>query len=166
MYIVVRERLDDHRRPIVLQGAPRVSRHSNGIPHIVEAVEKCDQVKRFVGVTHRIGHLEPQVRYAGSSSSFTRCPNGIRVVVVPYERRVRICLRHQDSTCSVTAADISHFRAGLEFCNHTVEGWEPRRDEISVIASAEEPFGSTKETRMMFAPFHALSRPNILESTA
>src|SRR5258706_14858254 len=43
--IVVRERLDDHHRPIVFQRASRMARHSNGISHVVKAIEECDEIK-------------------------------------------------------------------------------------------------------------------------
>jgi hypothetical protein len=43
--IVVRERLDDHCRAIILERASRVARRSDWIAHIVKAIEKCDQIK-------------------------------------------------------------------------------------------------------------------------
>src|ERR1700731_882733 len=65
----------------------------------------------------------------------------------------------------MTTADIGHLCSSLEFFNDAVESGKPRCDEIGVIAGAEEPLCSMKEAGMVLAPFHALSSPEILEST-
>ena len=62
--VVVREGLDDHHRPVLIQRAPRVARHADGVAHIVKAIKKCDEIERIVAVAHRIRHFKLHVRHA------------------------------------------------------------------------------------------------------
>src|ERR1700722_741572 len=65
----------------------------------------------------------------------------------------------------MTAADIGYLCSNPEFFNNPVQSWKPRRNEIGVIAGSEKSLCSMKETRVVLAPFHALSCPEILERT-
>src|ERR1700682_5337501 len=65
----------------------------------------------------------------------------------------------------MTAADIGYLCSNLEFLNDPIQSWKPRGDEIGIIAGAEEALRPMKETGMVLAPFHALSCPEIFEST-
>src|ERR1700733_5193964 len=100
-------------------------RRSDRIAHIVETIEKCNQIKRVLRITNSIRHLKPDVPYAGSSGSFTSRPNGIGVIVVSDEIRSWIRFCHKDRTCPMTAADIGHLCTGLELFNDTVERRKP-----------------------------------------
>jgi hypothetical protein len=70
-------------------------------------------------------------------------------------------LRHDDGRRAVTAADIRHPGALFEPVGHAVQGREPFRDEVALVAGSEEPLGAAEQAIAVLAPaypFAALER--------
>ena len=64
------------------------------------------------------------------------------MVVGAGEPRARERLRHQDRRRAVAAADVGDTGAALELLDDAVERGQPRRDEVGVVAGAEEPLAA------------------------
>src|SRR5205085_10956228 len=85
------------------------------------------------------------------------------MIVVADEFGIRIGLRHQDRACAVTAAHIGGASAAPEFFGDAIERRKPARQQIGVIAGAEEALAAVEETFVVLAPFHALAGTKIFE---
>src|SRR5262249_45981023 len=92
---VAGDRLDDHPRAVGLQGWPAMRRRARRVAHIVQAIEKGDEVKIFFRIVLRRPDLEPGVRgdavLAGMS---LRMLDRAWMEIVADELRLRKSLRH------------------------------------------------------------------------
>src|ERR1700733_13636623 len=85
---IVRERFDDHCRAIPFQCLTCVTRDSDRITHVVQAVEEGDQVKILTGITNGVRLVELNVADAGRRGSLTGGPDRGVVVVVAYKKGI------------------------------------------------------------------------------
>src|SRR6202035_3063710 len=105
-------RLDDHPRPILLQGAADMCRSPRGIAHIMQTIEKCDEVVVLARIVFRFRHLKSNpLAYTRILRPLLRSFNGLVVIVVTYKLRLRIRLRHQNRRRAKSAPYVSNATA-------------------------------------------------------
>ena len=98
---------------------------SRRISHIVQAVEKRDEVEIASRVAHRVANLEMCVPDIGLTRALSRHVDGRGVVVVADEFRVGKGLSHQDRAGAVTASDVNATAAACELFHNPIERRQP-----------------------------------------
>ena len=147
-----------------LQHLAGMSCHAYGIRHVVQAVKERDDVVALTTVRGGVCDLEASIGDAGRCGALLGGVDRRWVIVDADERRLRKRLGHQNRAGAMTAADVGDQRALREFVHGAIECRQPRRQEVDVIAGAEETLGPVEQALVMLAPLHALSSAKVLES--
>ena len=105
----------------------------------MQIVEEGDQIETILGIVLGRRDPEPGIRYGIVFAGMCLCVfDRARMEVVANELRIWKGLGHQHGGPAVTAPDIGHLGAALQFFDDTVERRESVADEIIVIARTEK----------------------------
>src|SRR6185437_7300049 len=146
---IVGEGLYNHPYAVWLERRENMLCGADRIAHIVQAIEKRDQIVAAVdGVAFRAGHFEPDlVEQAIPAGNVPRILNRTAVVVEAVETRLRKRARHEHGGSPVAAAYVRHGRSAGEPSFHPFECRNPRTQKVLLIVGPEEALGAKKEIR-------------------
>src|SRR5215470_12440138 len=127
-------------------------RRTHRVAHVVQTVEKGDQIEILLRITLGRRDLEAGVcRDAVLPGMRRSVLDRAWVKVVTDELRLRKRLRHQYGGPAVPAPDVGDFGAALQFCNHAVERRKPIAHQSVVVAGPKEAGNGTEETGRVIA---------------
>ena len=155
---VIGERLDDHPCAVTGERRPDMGRRADGVAHIVQAVEKGDEIvavaRELLGRRNR---EDDAIADTGLFGGFAGAGDRRGMIVEAVEARFREGFRHHDGGCAVPAAHVGDLRAALELCRHAIKCGQPAAGEILLIAWAEEALRAAEQAAIMLMP--AETRP-------
>ena len=126
------------------------------VAHVVQAVERRDQVEAVLVELLRARYLEA---HPVADACITRASAGgldrSGVVVRADERAGRECLCHQQCRRAVPAADVSHPEPALELGRDAVQRGDPLGQQVHQVAGAEEPLASGEHVLVVLVPANA-----------
>src|SRR5690242_13087521 len=107
LQLIAGKRFDDHPRTVLLKPAVHVSGRTRRIAHVMQAIEKCDEIIVFARKRFRAGHLKlDPVAYARSARALLCRFYRLVMVVESGKLGFRVGFRHQDRRGAQPAADV------------------------------------------------------------
>ena len=118
-----------------------------------KAIEESHQVISVARIILRFRHFE----FHAIADACFRCrlPGHLDraiVIIKARERRFRIRLRHENRGCSKSAANVRHFRSGLQLRFDVAERRNPFTDQVRAIVGTKETFGAREQPVIVFVP--------------
>ena len=130
-----------------------VPRRADRVAHVVQAVERGDQVVPGAAVGGRRPDLEADPLGHARLLRPAACDlDRSGVVVRADEGRVRERLGHQDRGRAVAAADVGHDRPALQLGHDPVQRGQPLGDQVRVVHGPEEPLAAVKHVTAVLVP--------------
>src|ERR1700760_4428753 len=120
---VVGKGFDNHPGAIRLERRQHVLRCSRRITHVMQAIEKRNQVVTAVDrVALRTGNLEADLIEKAIASCHMACVlNRPAVIIKPAEARLRKRLRHQHRRSTVSATNVGYRGTLGKFLSYSIE---------------------------------------------
>src|SRR5262249_8327814 len=134
---------------IVAESASNSVQSPPGIDHIVNAVERADQIVLWL-CRNAVGRLTDETYSVGDASLhgiILRVRNRSCVVIDSCEFGIRKCLRHLYQGLPGSASDIGDIDSGIQPVNQTRYGWQSHTDQEINVAWPEKALDAADNVR-------------------